>query len=550
MRRDTAAALRRIDWRFLLPALDRELERIAILGAGPAVMRRAQETSLATTISTVLDGRDGGILDVVALLNGAPERFDLEQAAESLRPGGILYLEVTLPASPAALFGLRHQLGRLRQAGLTPVTVYGVRPSFETAKIFLPVQRPEILGWYMRHVHTPWSARGRIYETALTTALVPQSVRGLLFTRRLAIFAEKRTSSPGGPGVLRDPRIAETLGGVAEEAVLLTDSGNRITLLPFRPDERRPMGVLKIPKLPSFNDRTENEQRWLGEIRGSVTAELAAAIPCPLGAVTMGKITLGAESYLPGRSLERASGAYLRSSRKKIRELEAAGRWLARFHQESADANDRWDQTRIGEELGAPFSEFHRTFAPTAAEEALLSRTLTEAELLVGSGIPKVWQHRDFNAWNLLVDAGEIRVFDWEGARRGLPLCDLIHLVTHWSDMVRRHPPERRVEGFRELFLTEPPGDRVQTGARKVIRRYMEALELPPNFLPIALVYTWVELSLRRRRQQIDGGMVTSDPREGNGLLQYVACLAANYGRLYPAPPGEAVRPLASGTAS
>jgi hypothetical protein len=549
---ETADALRRLDWRFLLPAAPdrRPWRRMAILGASSAVLERAENAELAAQITDRVSATDRNSLDVIAVLHGAHEPPNGGLLAMALREGGILYQEIVFPW-PAGLVSLARQLARLRQAGLTVTGIYGVRPSFEAAKMYIPTHTPKLLGWYTQNVYTPWSARRLIRARLQDTSLIPAKLRASLYTHNFAILATRGESAVHAPAALvTHESIRDMLSEPTEANLLLTDGGNRVTLLPFSAEGTRPLAVLKVPKLISFNDRTENEQVRLGEIRQALPSGIAASIPTPLGVVSLDGISGGVESFLEGRSFERLSGTYLRSKRKKVRELEAAGEWLSQFHQVSATHRSRWSVERIEEDLAVPFAAFRRTFDATPAEEMLLNTALTEARLLVGKEIPEVWQHRDFNAWNLLIHGEEVRVFDWEGARRGLPLCDLIHLVTHWNDMVRGHADHtRRVEGFRMLFLNGTPVDAVGAGARRVIRRYLEELRLPPSFFPIALVYTWVELALRRRQQQVDGGAAAADPRKGNALLHYVSCLAANRAQLFPreakertAPIGEEVR--------
>jgi aminoglycoside phosphotransferase (APT) family kinase protein len=531
-----AAALRRLDWRFLLPApLGAERrKKMAILGASSTVLARAKDARLADHVTGHLSAYESEPFDVIAILEGSPLVPEEAIVRDALGEGGILYLEVTLQR-PAGHLTLDRHLARLRQAGLSITGVYGVRPTFETAKMYLPARAPKVLAWYMENVYTPWSARGRLREWVLGSPLLPPGLRVSFFTRRFAILATRGKAARARPALLAEKGVRALLPGTAETTLLLADGGNRVTLLPFSEEGDTPIAVLKVPKLPSFNDRTENEQRKLDEIRHGLPSGIAASIPRPLGVIQLDRVSVGVETCLPGRSLERLSGSYLRSKRRKIRELEAAGEWLSRFHRTSATARGDWSLERVEEDIVVPFTAYRRTFDATPAEGALFDAAVAEARSLLGAEIPEVWQHRDFNAWNLLVHEEEIRVFDWEGARRGLPLCDLIHLVTHWHDMVQGHKTHsHRVDGFRDLFLGGTPRDSAGASVRFVIQRYMEELRLPQAFLSVALVYTWVELSLRRQRQQVDGGVERADPRTGNDLLDYVTCLAAYRQQLFP----------------
>src|SRR6478672_10860387 len=97
---------------------------------------------------------------------------------------------------------------------------------------------------------------------------------------------------------------------------------------------------------------------------------------------------------------------------------------------------------------------------------------LAHAQSIAGEAVPVVWQHRDYAVWNLARSGDELAVLDWEGARPGPPLCDMLYLATTWDIAIRRPARlEEEVANLGALFL-DPPGDDVyRVAARAAIRR-------------------------------------------------------------------------------
>ena len=82
--------VRRLDWRFLLPAAGVEpLERLLLQGGDADTARLVVETGIAAAVTTE---RDDGPVDAVVSLDGDPR--DLEGLLAGLRPGGAFYAEV------------------------------------------------------------------------------------------------------------------------------------------------------------------------------------------------------------------------------------------------------------------------------------------------------------------------------------------------------------------------------------------------------------------------------------------------------------------------
>lgn len=577
--RDSPAPLRRLDWRFLLPAAGGAAEDrastgsaaeapeggfgdVVLLGGSAELARLAEDVGLARRVRRTL-GPDPA--DAVLILADAWAQPG--DVARCLRPSGVLYWEVDRSALSRARLTPARFGRRLEAEGLSPAGAYACIPNFERCKLYLPLEVPAALDWYLSTQFPAITPSRRLLTSVLRLFTAARTERaGPLFPyyATLAVAEAGRRPSSGAdadadpdadaarepaPSLLDTTGIARIIGGtesVGEEGsrfrpVVLTDAGNRIAMLPFSPEDSRPRAVLKVPKLPTVNDRTENEQAGLTRIRESVSPSLRESMPRPLGLFEYGGAAVAAESFLPGQSLLASSGRWGAPLRNKLEDLRLAGAWLADFHMDSQLERISWDSETVRLWVEEPISNYDSVFGTTSLENALFEGMRQQAAGLLGLPFPVVWHHRDYNVWNIFRDNDRIAVIDWEGARPGPPLCDLLHLVTHWNETVLHlRGPDNQVRGLQRLFF-EPAasmrGSTIPRAAHLAIGSYMRRLELDRRFLPLLLAYTWVELTLRRRRQQVDLGEQREDPREGNRNFPFVALLGRHADRLFS--PGD-----------
>jgi hypothetical protein len=137
------AAVRRVDWRFLLPRP--ELGRVGCAGAVPASLRQGLEASGATVVPLDRQASVGALPEpcdhVVAVLS------DVRQAAavDSPKPNGWLIVEVEglragrwlrRPLTPAAW------VRALERQGWREVRAFAHWPDFETCAQVVPVGEP------------------------------------------------------------------------------------------------------------------------------------------------------------------------------------------------------------------------------------------------------------------------------------------------------------------------------------------------------------------------------------------------------------------------
>ena len=187
-------AVRRLDWRFLLP--EPELGRVVYLGAGEDRLLAALR-EFSASLAVVPDTNDAaghGLPDEsfdVAVLQ-APSPRALARAAALVRPGGYLYCE---PARPAAwdgsllgrrrgadaerLRGLPHARLLLREGGFLDLEAHWHYPDFVRCGWIVPVDRAAAAGFLLaragsrRLTALAVTMGGWIWRADLVARLVP-----------------------------------------------------------------------------------------------------------------------------------------------------------------------------------------------------------------------------------------------------------------------------------------------------------------------------------------------------------------------------------------
>jgi aminoglycoside phosphotransferase (APT) family kinase protein len=151
-----------------------------------------------------------------------------------------------------------------------------------------------------------------------------------------------------------------------------------------------------------------------------------------------------------------------------------------------------------------------------------------------GVMVPMVWQHRDYGVWNLARSGNALAVLDWEGARLGPPLCDMLYLATTWDIAIRRPARlEEEIGNFGALFLAPPRSDVYRIAARDAIRRYLTKLDLDVGLVPLLLLHHRLELAVRRVDQLDDRGAAPSGRRRGDVWVAAVELLAEHADALF-----------------
>jgi hypothetical protein len=521
-------ALRRADWRFLLPkpAVDR-FHHMVLLGGPAALANQLLEAQVANQITTQLPATASA--DALILLHDTP--IPLAQAVRALQPGGVLYLEADRRRSRPA--SLRRQLLTL---GLQPGGLYWVAPNFTNPKRYLSLEAPGVLAWYLSTLYVAGTPLHRLAEWAIRRLTGGRSQAFAPFAPAYAFTAT--AGRPTQPAILNHPQLPPHLQRPELRLVLTgsgQDDGSRVVLLPFAPNSHQPIAALKITRLARFNHHTESEHFALTQLRQCLRPSLGQTLPQPQGLLTFNGLTVALENYVPGHSLWTSTGRWNASLDHKISDLHLATNWLAGFHQQTLADRLGWQPAAIGEWLAKPLAAYESAFGLTPAEESLFAAAHQYAAALNGLELPLVWRHLDFGPWNIYRQRADLTVIDWEPytnwqrSRTGPALCDLLYFVTYWMFMVRRcYTLQAELDCFRQLHLPPAGQDTIAQAVEQALATYLAALAVDPRFRPLLLLYTWLDRALDRLDRQRLLGTVRSDPRADNRYLHYIAVLAAN----------------------
>jgi hypothetical protein len=522
-------ALRRADWRFLLPAApDGRYRHLVLLGGPSALAGLLREEEVAERIDT--SPAEGADL-IVALADYAASAAEL---ASYMAPDGVLYREIdrrrlaTLTMTPRRLFG------RLRAAGLRPIWSHWIIPDLAHARRYLPLDHADALRWYFDTLHPAGSLAGAV-AAAAGHRLGRGDAAGLAALAPVfSVTASRGEPTPATIAALELPLMPAHWRAPGTRVAMLTsgqDDGSRVVLLPFTPRGTEPEGVVKVSRTERFNAHTEREQATLATIRSSLHADLQATIPEPRGSTRLGRSLVALESYAPGAAMVRAVGRRGEPLSRSIEELRAAADWLVRFHRDTVRGPVGWSAAaaeRTVERLVA----FRASFAVGPAETRLLDRAAELARALVGARLPTVLVHNDYGPWNVHRAGERITVIDWElgpddTARRGPALVDLIYFATEWHLRARRLRGRRaELRGFRDLFL-QPSGPAARAAA-EAFEDYIRRVEVDPRFFPLLVVVTWIERALDRAERQVTA--VGSAGDRENRYADYVRLVAADAG--------------------
>lgn len=522
--------LRRIDWRFLLPRPFGPYEQMALFGGDSGVVERIKEVGLARRVSRELP--DHRTADLVVILSDAG--VSVKAAISCLQPGGLLYWEVDRRRPFQFVQTPSRIAHRLRRMGFNDVNIYAARPSFEACQFYFPMEAPHSFKWFMDTLFVAQSPLRRSVEQIVGRAM---TVRRALYSQLLPYLAVVgMCEEPGRNNECfpDDSIVSDNLRRAQVSTLIFTYGDNRLAMFPFRSDGKGPEVVKKIPKLPAFNVKNRREQEALESIRAQVSPALRCTIPKPMGLFQCGNVVISAESYMEGQSLLRSSARWGVPTSKKIEDLELAADWLIRFHGETVNRRGPWGDAQIMTWIKEPIRAYKDRFGASKAEEELFDRMRQRAVSLQGVPFVLVWQHRDFNIWNVFRKGETVGVIDWEGGRLGPPLCDLLHFATHWNEVVRNLQSENdRLSAFRQLYVTPVKTDAITSAVYKAIRRYMNCLDLDRRFFSLLLTGAWIELANSRFEQQATHGEVERDTRVDNRQIAYVNVLAHEAERLF-----------------
>lgn len=527
---DRQMSLRRADWRFLLPRPSGgSFEHLVLLG-GPANLAECiVENGIARHVSH--DPAKAWSTDALVIL--ADSVVTLRDAVGCLKAGGALYYEVDRRVRPAR-GELPGKICRLmRDVGLTQMRVYWAKPDLARCEMYLPLDASGALGWYLRTLYMADTPAKRVAEPVLhaLTRFGRRPFASLMPCYTITAVAGVSHQATSAPFDI--PALHETFCQADIHPLVLLggiDERSRIIILPFGPKDKEPAMVLKVSRRPEFDAHTVREQAILAEILARVSQATSRAIPRPLALLRDGGLAISAETYIPGKRLAASSGHQWAPLGRQLTDLRIVAAWLGEFHQETEIDRPLWNDQTIADWIEKPLADYEREFGTTAREDHLFAVVRTYARGITGVPFPIVWRHHDLNEWNVCCTNSVPGIIDWERARIGPALCDLLYLVTHWS-IVARHlrSDEERGGDFRALFLVCGKSDDARvTLVWEVIARYMAHLRLDRRFFPLLLTVTWVEHALghcERLRALHEAGAREEDSRASNQWIKYVGLI-------------------------
>jgi phosphotransferase family enzyme len=523
--------LRSTDFRFLLPS-NRPFEHVVLLGSGPDMAERLIETNTAVTVSLSMGAQ--GPVDAVFVMGPNPP--DLRDAASRLQPGGVLYVQLR---QVPLLSGRRWRriCRALAQVGLTPIAAYAIRPNSSSPRVFIPVEAPGAFLWYLRTLQGKTDLRSWLVNKALiaignvSPALLSCITPDVAVVARKPPSKEPATHMTATP-IVSDPELRRVLG--TNDLHPLVISGQRTIMFVFGQNSIEPLAVIKIARLPSQNEATENGYRALENIEQQLDVSIASSIPKSLLLLRWRNANMAVESVMPGHSLARIFNTWRNPVTIKIDGLRDAARWLSDFHRGTQLSRVPWNTDETCRWLTTPMELYRRTFGETDEEHSLFERAHVFAVSALDIRLPIVCQHRDFRPVNILrQETGRIAVIDWEGYRAGPAFCDLFHFLVQWHHGARRLNTQEAVRGL-ERLLFEPIEDPVGRAIHGVVAEYLADLQLHATAVPLLILYTFLELAIRAGEQQRrESGAAL---RHGNENVDFLGALACHREELFGAP--------------
>lgn len=522
-----ASCTREADWRFVLPhPRAGTFEHLVLLGGSPELEATILDLGVARRVSRAL-GMDGRA-DAVVVLSGATASVDA--VADRLDHDGVLYWEVDRRAPGRRGLTPSRLLRQMRRHGLIPAAAYWVKPGFPQRQMYLPLGAGGAFRWYLNTLYRCTTLRRRILKTGLQ-ALAAHRHGLATFAPCYAMTAVRGTARL--PALLERAFMHGPCSGDGMQHVLLANSEaewSRLVFLLFEPDGAVPTAVIKFPRTAAFNEDIEREHAILRQLDSELGPPLRSSVP-QSRLFRWDNLVVSAETCVSGSALSTRSGP---AARNALEDVRLVAEWLAAFHcQTTIDRVParEWITRRL---LDGICSEYATLFGLTADEKylfAALSRTPGTAD---SDTLPIVWQHGDLRPWNVYLDGKDVSVIDWEIARNGPALADLLYFVTHWTaDVAGRVTDPERLKHFESLFFGAKPLDAVGRAAYAAILEYMRRVGVPSCLFTHLLVYTVLEQAVDRARRLDAVDREHTTTRGNNTYVRYLSVLANHADTLF-----------------
>jgi hypothetical protein len=305
---------------------------------------------------------------------------------------------------------------------------------------------------------------------------------------------------------------------------------NRIVLLLFESNAPVPTTAIKLPRTPVFNPQIEWEHDLLGELGADLAPPLRGSIPTST-VFRWNDLAVSAETCVTGSSLSTRTGLHANGV---LEDLHLTTKWLATFHRQTTIdrvSARKWVTQRL---VNGMCSDYAATFGLTAAEKQLFAMLSDRLDVADAHVLPIVWQHADFGPWNVYRDQDDVSVIDWEVARRGPALTDLLYFVTHWSAARATCATDaEHLDHFASLFCGGIPRGMLTHAIHAEIGEYMRRVDVPSSLFAFLLLYTFLEQALDCARRLATIQDMAAASRARNRYVGYVGVLARHADRLF-----------------
>jgi hypothetical protein len=462
-------ALRRVDWRFLLPSV--EVHRILVTQPmrgryGPGLEVEGVEVGEIAGGADV----DGASADAVA---SHPDPIVVGELVRR-RPDLPIYVEL----GPRQIVDPRWWMLLRRHPG----TCFLALPNHERRRAFVPVDDRRALGWSIASKGGMAASCARIGWA--DSAPVRATVAKVAPARAVLLSPTPALHSIGawveGEGLLG----AGERGPASHILVTPRFSTSRhVVVLAGRDD---PEVVVKTTRLAGSG--VDHEVAALRALWAATRGRDVGA-PRVLKHATWGRRRILAETAVAGTPVTAASAA----QHPEAIATEVTS-WILGLPRGGTTAGAE----RLSTLLDGPLAQLAAAGGP--AEEQLVEATRGAVMHLAERELPAVFEHGDVSAPNILRTGGGLALIDWELSQaEGLPAHDLFIAL----GFVARS--SSNLDGSRALvhaFLGAPPG-----WVHAQLRRYQRALNLPAEVLPSMFVCCWARVAAAHAERAAVGGL-------------------------------------------
>lgn len=297
-----------------------------------------------------------------------------------------------------------------------------------------------------------------------------------------------------------------------------------VVFLLLDPRSAEPRLVLKAARFDAGNASLVREAEVLRSVHASRPGGFDS-IPRLLASTVFNGTRILLETGLPGQPMnERMVRRDFAACR------DAIASWVRAVHTATLLPPDRGHGSAFYAHAERPLAVLDRWLPE---DRPLIDRTRVLLEPLRERPIPRVFEHGDLSAPNLLMQQGRLQVVDWELASpEGVPACDLFFGFHYLAAARQGWGPRDVTRGFREAFFGP------EAWATPIVREYGSDLGLDVRVVRALFVLCWVRYLARlaERLPAVVDGPVPAEQRSwlrGNRYFETWATAVENSDSLF-----------------